>query len=265
MQTQNAVDIINQRTMRSAVLEYSSIVEEDLNVQERAALGSVVEAIRGKRILDIGIGAGRTVRGLRAISADYVGVDYVQEMVEHCRSHFPDVRFERVDARSMRQFRDGEFDLVFFSCNGISMVDHEGRIAILREVRRILSRQGVFIFSTCNRNSPQYEAVFRFPELQWTGNPAKLLVRSARFLVQSMDRAVNRLRYRGHEVRTADYAIINDVCHHYRTMLYFITVEDQLRQLRSVGFDREVRVYDLAGEVVAGQTRDGTIAFVVGA
>jgi hypothetical protein len=30
------------------------------------------------------------------------------------------------------------FDLVFFSCNGICMVDHEGRLAILKEVRRIL-------------------------------------------------------------------------------------------------------------------------------
>lgn len=263
MKIQSAVDAINQRTMRSAVLEYSAIVGEDLNAQERAALGSVIEEISGKRILDIGIGAGRTVTALRAISADYVGVDYVQEMVDHCSSRFPGARFERVDARSMKQFHDAAFDLVCFFCNGISMVDHDGRLAILREVRRVLAPQGVFIFSTCNRNSPQYEAVFRFPEFQWARNPVKLMVRSARFLAQSIYRVVNRLRYRTHEVRIADYAIINDVCHHYRTMLYFTTAEDQIRQLRSVGFDCEIKIYDLSGELVVGQTRDGTVTFVV--
>lgn len=263
MQNPNVVDIINQRTMRSAVFEYSSIVGEGLNAQERAALASVIEEIRGKRILDIGIGAGRTVRALRAISADYVGVDYVQEMVDHCRSQFPGARFERVDARSMTQFDDGSFDLVFFSCNGISMVDHDGRMAILKEVRRILSSRGAFIFSTCNRDSPQYEAIFRFPELQWTRNPAKLLVRWGRFLVQSIYRVANRLRYRSHEIRAVDYAIINDVCHHYRTMLYFISAGDQCRQLASAGFNGEISLYDLSGALVHGTTRDGTIAFVV--
>lgn len=258
----NVVDAINKRTMRSAVLEYSSIVSEDLNAQERAALESVIEEIKGKRVLDIGIGAGRTVNALLAVSTDYTGVDYVQEMVDRCRDDFPGVRFETADARSMTQFCDGEFNLVFFSCNGISMVDHDGRIAILREVRRILAPHGVFIFSTCNRSSPQYEAIFRFPEFRWTRNLIKVLGRLTRFLAQSLYRVFNRLRYCRHEVRADDYAIINDVCHHYRTMLYFITPEAQLRQLESVGFKREIGIYDLSGALIQGQTRDGTIAIV---
>jgi hypothetical protein len=73
----------------------------------------------------------------------------------------------------------------------------------------------------------------------------------------------NRLRYTRHEVRQADYAIINDVCHHYQTMLYFISIDAQKRQLREAGFAGEVCVYDLAGRPVTGACRDGTLAFTV--
>lgn len=257
------VDSINQHTMRSAVLEYSSIVSEGLNAQEKAALTSIIGESTDARILDIGIGAGRTVEALRAISENYIGVDYIQEMVDHCKTAFPGVQFERADARSMKQFDDGAFDLILFSCNGISMVDHGGRMAILQEVRRVLSPRGIFVFSTCNRNSPQYEAVFRFPDFQWTGNPVKLAVRGARFVGQTLCRGFNRLRYKRHEIRTADYSMINDVCHHYRTMLYFISPADQLRQLEKIGFKRDVRMFDLSGAAVGEETRDGTVTFLV--
>jgi SAM-dependent methyltransferase len=256
------MDSINQRTMRTAVGEYQSIVTEGLNAQEQAALASVGTEAQGARILDLGIGAGRTVAPLRALSQDYVGVDYVQEMVDHCRSQFPGVQFQRVDARAMTEFTDASFDLVFFSCNGICMVDHEGRLAILKEVRRILRPKGTFVFSTCNRNSPQYEAVFRLPPFLGTTNPAKWLVRAGRFLAETGHRVRNRLRFRRHEVRTGEYSIINDVCHHYRTMLYFIDITQQLRQLGEAGFAETAQTYDLAGRPADIGCRDGTIAFV---
>src|SRR5215510_4199770 len=104
------VDSINHETMRSAVLEYRQT--EDLEVHERAALARIVDHVRDKRILDIGVGAGRTVSGLRELSENYVGIDYVQEMVDHCRNRFPGVQFDRVDARSMERFSDGSFDLI---------------------------------------------------------------------------------------------------------------------------------------------------------
>jgi SAM-dependent methyltransferase len=256
------VDEINQRTMRQSVLEYSAIVHEGLNAQERASLASVARMTRGKRILDIGIGAGRTVGPLRELSEDYVGVDYVEEMVAHCRLQYPGVRFARVDARSMSAFADGSFDLVVFSCNGISMVDHPGRLSILNEVRRVLSPDGVFIFSTCNRQSSQYSARFKLPDFQATRNPAKLAVRCLRFLAQIGYRIVNRLMHLRHEIRCAEYAVINDVCHHYRTMLYFIDPERQIQQLRATGFSGDIRIYDLGGKPGDRTSTDGTIAFV---
>jgi SAM-dependent methyltransferase len=258
----SAVDKINRRTMRKSVLEYSAIVHEGLNAQENACLASVAHQVGNKRILDLGIGAGRTVAPLRELSEDYVGVDYVPEMIAHCRRQFPGVRFAHVDARAMVDFPDNSFDLAFFSCNGISMVDHRGRSAILNEVRRVLAPDGIFIFSTCNRQSSQYSTKFRLPDFQSTLNPVKTVVRAARFLALTGYRAVNRLTHLKHEIKCAEYAVINDVCHHYRTMLYFIDPEQQVRQLRAAQFGGEIRKYDLSGSPIDRSSLDGTIAFV---
>src|SRR5262245_28215437 len=112
--------------MRRVVAEYSN--GDALTPAEKAALAAIGDSCRGKRILDIGVGGGRTVPALRALSSDYVGVDYMPEMIERCRQRFPDVRFEVADARNLACFPDRSFDLIVFACNGISMVSHEGRL-----------------------------------------------------------------------------------------------------------------------------------------
>lgn len=257
----SAMDELNRGTMSGATDEYSAIVHEGLNSQERAALEHAVAGRRSLRVLDLGVGAGRTVVPLMDFASSYVGVDYVKEMVDRCRERFPSVRFERMDARSLTAFRDGEFDIVFFSCNGIAMVNHEGRLAILGEVRRVLAPDGWFVFSTPNRSSWQYAARFRLPEFESSANPVKLAVRVAKYLGLIAYRAFNRLRYIRHEERQQDYAIINDVCHHYQTMLYFISIDAQRRQLEAAGFDKDIVVHDLAAHVVTGDCGDGTVAF----
>jgi SAM-dependent methyltransferase len=255
------MDLLNTRTMRTAVLEYAGIVDEGLNSAECAALLSVTSEILGMRILDLGVGAGRTVAALRKIGADYVAIDYVPAMVEHCRRQFPGVRFEQADARSL-PFADGEFQLVFFSCNGISMVDNAGRLSILSEVKRVLKPGGIFIFSTCNRNSAEFESTFRFPDFQRTTNPLKAAVRALRFTRDTLIRLSNRLRLRRREIFEQDYAIINDIYHHYGVMLYFITMEKQLEQLQRMGFSPRIDVYGMNGDRANQHTRDVTLTFV---
>lgn len=255
-----SIDQINQRTMRSVVEEY--LWTADLEPQERAALESIVDQVRGKRILDIGVGAGRTVRGLRAISTDYVGVDYVQEMVTACRTRFPDARFELADARAMPEFSDNAFDLVVFACNGICMVDHDGRMRILREVHRVLAPGGYFLFSTANLNNPERARLFTFPPLAISANPLKFAVRASRFAAQTGTSLVNRLRYKRHEVHTPEYAIRNDKNHRYATMIYSITLERQRAQLEAAGFGPGAQAFDLSGRAIAQDTQDGTITLI---
>jgi ubiquinone/menaquinone biosynthesis C-methylase UbiE len=262
MQKTNIVDDVNQRTMHAAVAVYSAY--DELSAPERVALASVSERMRGKSILDLGVGGGRTVQGLREISADYIGVDYVQGMVDSCRNKFPGVRFEHADARAMPQFADHSFDLIVFAWAGICMVDHEGRLAILKEVRRLLRPGGIFIFSTYNQSGPDHNQSFEFPEFAWTANPLKLAVRALRFARDSGTRARNKYRFRRHEVRSKEYSIINDRCHDYATMLYYITLANQRHQLQQAGFVNDAIAYDGNGNRIEGDTTDNAYTLLVG-
>lgn len=257
----SALDALNTQTMRNSVTWYAA--NDGLNAPEQAAFFSVAAEFRDQRILDLGVGGGRTAPALLEISKNYVGIDYVAEMVAACRARFPSVRFECMDARSMSAFSDQSFDLIVFACNGISMVDHEGRLAILKEVRRILRPGGVFIFSTYNRASDEHDRWFEFPRLGATKNPARLAANTARFVLRSSRSLINRLRYLRHEVSTDEYSIINDRCHEYATMLYYITQQEQFKQLQRVGFTSAPVVYDSSGGVAASDARSDSLTYVV--
>lgn len=246
--------------MRASVMDYAGTTT--LSPPEVAALITCGDGVRGKPILDLGVGAGRTVEPLNVISTDYIGIDYVEEMVAACRTRYPDVRFKHADARSLTEFRDKSFALIVFGCNGISMVDHAGRLAILKEVYRLLTPGGFFIFSTYNRNNPRYKTFFQFPAFSFTNNPAKLAVRLARFFLHAAARAINRIRLKLYEQQNPEYAIVNDVCHDYATMLYYISVNDQRRQLEVMGFLPHATVFDLRGYEVASDTLDDSLTFL---
>ncbi len=260
MKSEAIVDSINRRTMQRSVEEYAY---DGLTPPERAALASVADSCRGKRILDLGVGAGRTVPALRALSEHYVGVDYVPEMVARCRERFPNVRFEVADARNLTAFAAGSFDLIVFACNGISMVAHEGRLAILKEVRRLLAPEGHFIFSTYNRNNRAHERFFALPDFRMSLHPLRFAVRAVRFGTHAAYGFYNRIRFARHEIRTDGYSIINDRCHHYRTMLYYIHPHHQFEQLRSVGFSRAPTLFDHRGEPAPESSTDDSLTYLV--
>lgn len=261
------IDRINLRTMRSAevVAHYAQPKRhghDELLPHERAALDDIQHEVRGGAILDIGVGGGRTVAALRDISPDYLGIDYSQEMVDASRARYPEARFAHADARRMTDIQDAAIDLAVFSCNGISMVGHEDRLAIMREVHRVLKPQGIFLFTTYNRNSPEARAGFCFPEFDFSPNPARLLVRSARHLKDTAISVMQRLRHVRHEVHTDDYAVINDKCHNHGVMLYYITLAQQRRQLAEAGFAADAVAFDCTGQRIVDDTTLDSMALI---
>ncbi len=261
------IDRINLRTMRSAevVAHYARPKphsHDELLPHERAALDDIQHEVRGGAILDIGVGGGRTVAALRGISTDYLGIDYSQEMVDASRARYPEARFAHADARRMTDIQDAAIDLAVFSCNGISMVGHEDRLAIMREVHRVLKPQGIFLFTTYNRNSPEARAGFCFPDFDFSPNPARLLVRSARHLKDTAISVVQRWRHVRHEVHTDDYAVINDKCHNHGVMLYYITLAQQRRQLAEAGFAADAVAFDCAGQRIVDDTTLDSMALI---
>jgi ubiquinone/menaquinone biosynthesis C-methylase UbiE len=108
----------------------------------------------GMKILDIGVGGGRTTPYLSDKASRYIGVDYSAEMIRTCRNKFPHLEFEVADASDLSAFADASFDAVVISFNGIDcLVPEERRWQCLRECSRVLRAGGVFIFSSHNPRS----------------------------------------------------------------------------------------------------------------
>ena len=258
----NAVDEINVNVMRSkqGVAEYS--VEEQLHPHEKAALDRVAAEFLNQPILDLGVGAGRSVRALRRISDNYLGIDYSPEMIAACEARYPTERFAYADARHLTDVAANSIALAVFSCNGIGMVAHDDRLLILREVRRVLRPGGVFVFTTHNRNSPEATAGFRWPEFQASRHPIRLAVRSLRFIRDTVLSLRNRLRYVKYEQHNAHYSIINDRCHNHGIMLYYISLAQQRQQLIDQGFEPNAEAFDGAGNLIRDDTTTNSMALI---
>ena len=255
------IDRINKQTYRttSAVREYE--LKGDLvTPAERATLDRVAGEVRGAPVLELGMGTGRSVRALREISADYRGLDYTPEMVALCQSRFPGVTFEHGDARDLRRYPEASFALVAFFCQGIDMVLHDDRLAILREAHRVLRPGGYYVFSTHNKESADHDRGLVLPDFNPSANPIRLAVRALRFAKQVGLRVYNRRRFARLVRQTPDYSLVNDVSHDYRMMAYYVTLEAQRRQLREAGFARYDLYYNAGHRVEA--TRDCHLHFV---
>lgn len=220
-----------------------------LQLPEHAALRMIAGEFTGKRILDIGVGGGRTTPHLLEISQRYIGIDYSAEMIRACRADYPGIDFRIADARDLSDFEDATVDLVLFSFNGIDAVGHSDRLRILAEIHRILVTRGVFLFSSHNR-SAEIVPPWSFANLGVGSNPLKMPLRLFRYGLG----IYNHFHKRRHEETGPDYRIINNEQRYYSMLIYHMFIADQLRQLCVSGFsetialNREGRVLGIDGD-----------------
>jgi ubiquinone/menaquinone biosynthesis C-methylase UbiE len=208
---------------------------QQLLFSEETLLARAKTNITGKRVLDVGVGAGRTAPHLVNLQpASYVGVDYSSNMVENCRKRFPTFDFRVADARSMPEFADGSFDFIYFSWNGIDSVDYEGREAVVREAFRLLVPGGMFAFSSANGRNltlrPWTITAIRNMGLRLS---LKGIIHGA---IQWMAGIVHFLSLRSHEVSHEDYSIRVDQAHNFKLLRCLVTPAQQKRQLLRSGF-----------------------------
>jgi ubiquinone/menaquinone biosynthesis C-methylase UbiE len=176
------------------------------------------------KILDIGVGGGRTTLHFSQLDADYLGIDYAAEMIAACQRRFPQVQFAVGDARSMPEFEDDTFDFILFSFNGIDYVSHCDRLRILQEIHRIGKPGSLFCFSS--HNSQGLERSFSVRH-QLSYNPMKTY---ANLVMLTLLRLVN-YPIRRRQIREMAYLIIRDESHNFRLETYYIRPQEQLAQL----------------------------------
>jgi ubiquinone/menaquinone biosynthesis C-methylase UbiE len=203
----------------------------DLQEPERVLLEQLRPQLPEMRMLDLGVGAGRTTAYFSELAGEYLGIDYSEEMIRACKQRFPEVDhrggFAVGDAKLMPNIKDGYYDFILFSYNGIDYLTHEDRVRALREIRRVGKPGGYFFFSTHNLNS-DISVCFR---VKLTLNPLKMAYRMWRVMALW---ALNwNLFWRSWK---ASHLVIRDGTHGFALKTYYIRPLEQIKQLTELSF-----------------------------
>jgi ubiquinone/menaquinone biosynthesis C-methylase UbiE len=179
------------------------------------------------KMLDIGVGGGRTTQHFSQLVMEYVGIDYSTDMIAACQKRFsasPTVAFEVCDAREMSRFEDNSFDFILFSFNGMDYVSHRDRLKILQEVSRVGKPGGYFFFSSHNLQG--IERQFNWKN-QISFNPITTYVN---LVMLAIFRLFNRAIAPG-QLKTSAYALVKDDSHNFRLKTYYVRPQEQINQL----------------------------------
>jgi SAM-dependent methyltransferase len=231
---------------RSELVQEYAIV--NLHPPEATALVRYHDDVNGRRVLDLGCGAGRLAVYLRPLTEKYVGVDRSPHMVAHCRRTFAGLPFFQADMRDLKDFGTASFDSVFAVFNLFDGVTHDDRLRIFAGVRRVLAPRGLLFFSSHNRN---YTNAASAPHLQISRNPISQIRRAGEYIRQS----ANHRRMRTQQRFERDYALLNDAGYNYAVLHYYIGRDVQRQQLADSGFEL-IECLDERGRTLAAGADD---------
>lgn len=214
-----------------------------LRAAESVLLERHRSALSGRRVLELGCGAGRLTGHLSDVAGEVHGVDLSPAMIAYCRRTYPRCSFQVRDLRDLSGFHEGSYGAVFAPYNVLDALGEADRRGVLAQVRGLLAPGGLLVLSAHNRTHK--------PLL---GSRVRLLVGSPRRPLQSLRRLPLRLRNRRRlaplQRSTPGYAIRNDEAHDFALLHYYVTRDAQERQLAEHGFEL-LECLDLRGRSVA--------------
>lgn len=226
----------------SSIWANSQVVKEyvantTLQKPEQTILESITPQLKNMRMLDIGIGGGRTTHHFANMVKEYVGSDFAPEMVAACKEKFKankNITFKIADVRDLSQFKVNYFDLVLFSFNGLDcLTEKRERQQAIKEIKQVLAPNGLFIFSSHNIN-----ALDRVYSIQPSRNPIKILQRILKFALIPFFNGTKKT------LKKQESAVIRDGVHQFRVKLFYIKPQTQIQQLQKLGF-KDIQAFSL--------------------
>lgn len=228
----------HQTYSRPLIVNYYQQLQQ-LQPAEVTIIKRLEQNLSQMKMLDLGVGGGRTTKYFLPLVKEYIGIDYSTAMIAACRERFmnnknDDFKLRVGDARDLSEFSDNYFDFILFSFNGIDYISHADRLKVFQEISRIGKSGSYFFFSTHNLQG--IEPVFNWKN-HLKFNPFKTYID---LVMYAFVRGFNpSLNYQ--TIKDKPYAIIRDESHNFNLQTYYIRSSEQIKQLQS-NFDK-IQVY----------------------
>lgn len=132
-------------------------------------------------VLDYGCGAGRSTRFLKRLGFNAIGVDVSQDMLEQARAKDEPGNYHHIPS-GILPFEVSTFDMIFSSFVFLEVSRIEEIEQILKEMKRVLRKDGIIIFVTSSTEATKGNWVslsYSFPENDKelrSGDTVKLLI-----------------------------------------------------------------------------------------
>ena len=161
-----------KKSFEKAIENYSNAIENiGLWESEKYVINKYFD--KNKSILDVGCGAGRTTFNLYEMGyKNIIGLDLTPEMISAAKTinkeKKTEIEFIVGDATDLN-FEDNSFDQALFSFNGLMQIpERKNRIKALKEIKRVLTENGIFIFTTHDReNNENFKEFWEKEEKIW--------------------------------------------------------------------------------------------------
>jgi len=221
---------------RGIVNHYARL--KQLQPAEERIIELLGDRLSRMKMLDIGVGGGRTTQHFCKLVSQYIGIDYSAEMIAACQRRFSTssqpVWLEVCDVRDMSRFQDNSFDFILFSFNGIDYISHQDRLQVFPEIHRVGKSGGYFCFSTHNLQGIE-------PEFDWQKqlslNPLTSYVNLIMWGIIRLFNPSITLK----QLKASPYAILRDESHNFRLQTYYVRPQEQIKQLEA-NF-KDIKVY----------------------
>lgn len=168
-------------------MKFKTSIEQRISGRHKACLK--MYSFKNKKILDIGCSYGWFEKFVAKDAKEITGIDLDEKDLNNARREISDkkIKFEKGSALDLCRFKDNYFDVVVMF-DVIEHIPKDSEKECLREVKRVLKKNGRFLISTpANNFSKFFDPAWYFGHRHYSYDQVKNLFKNSGLEIEKME------------------------------------------------------------------------------